>query len=242
LLLQNRSKMPHKPFIYILFLLSASFLKAQIDPAPTFSYEYELGINFAHYLHNEKGVNILIKKVLVPKEKRHGYILRNFVTQIGYLHSNGSDKVTKLNSETLVDSTYGVGKTRFFYHVGVEKFKQVRRSCFWYGTEVGLFYQINTTNSRETFYYPFGGISLVHNLSLVEHDYGIPISIYLGYRFNITKKIGIGINIGANTQFFRQIRVKNEPEKIAISQIKRSYNAKLVERRILQQLFLMWRF
>jgi hypothetical protein len=234
--------MPHKPFICILFLLSTSFLKAQIDPAPTFPYDYEIGFNFSHYLHNEKGVNVLIKKVLVPKEKRHGYILRNFITQIGYLQSNSPSKVTKLNYETFVDSTYGVGKTRFFYHVGIERFRQIRKSSFWYGTEVGLFYQINTTNTRETFYYPFGGFSYERNSRIAEHDYGIPISTYLGYRFDVSKKLGIGLNIGATTQFFRQIRIKNEPEKIAISQITRSYNAKLAERRILQQIFITWRF
>jgi hypothetical protein len=234
--------MPHKPLICIFFLFCASFLKAQSDSISTFSYKYELGINFSHYLHNEKGVNILIKKVLPPKKRKDGYIHRNFVTQIGFLQGKSPNKLTKLDNEKYIDSIFGVGKTRFFYQIGIETFAQVGRSCFWYGTEVGLFYQINTTNSRETFYYPFGGIYLEHTLNLVEHDFGIPFSAYLGYRFDISKKLGIGINIGATAQSFRQISVKNDPEKGIVDEIKKSFNSKLAERRFLQQLFLTWRF
>jgi 5-formaminoimidazole-4-carboxamide-1-beta-D-ribofuranosyl 5'-monophosphate synthetase len=64
----------------------------------------------------------------------------------------------------------------------------------------------------------------------------------LGYRFDISKKIGIGINIGATAQSFRQISVKNDLEKGIIDEIKKSFNSKLVEQRVLQQLFLTWRF
>jgi hypothetical protein len=241
---QKTTEMRLKTVLYCICLTFLGQLKAQTDTVKASPFNYEIGFNFAQYLHAEIGGNVFLKKSLKTTFRKHP-IYRNLRLQFGYWEKN---KPLQIKDYLLYDDTLFLNnQSLYFQQTGIERIFFINKHSLWYGADFGIFYKRNASNKRSIRYSDAQKNTVIEDISVNEalDEYGLMLSFMIGYRYSITKNLGVGTEFNS-TYIASQRRGNLAVIAVPASQ---SYNSESVFNRVYVQpynvpriLFLSWRF